>query len=59
MTIAIGEPSGSFHDDVRDLPAALAELGTAHVIDEERAVLPAIVGLGVQTPRLRDDEADW
>jgi hypothetical protein len=172
VTIAIGEPSGSFHDHVRELPAVLAELGTAHVraaalaaeldldhaglweqaddivaelsteayhlteevtgkptpsaavlaapivrlrelavaqsrllaaltgatqseqstgtlltaahrssrrvrmlggrlqralrsaqwtgaIDEERAVLPAIVGLGVQTPRLRDDEADW
>ncbi|HEX6578572.1 MAG TPA: hypothetical protein VF082_09390 [Jiangellaceae bacterium] len=31
MTIASGEPTGSFYDDVRGLPAALAELGTAHV----------------------------
>jgi hypothetical protein len=31
LTIATGEPSGSLYDDVRDLPAVLAELGTAHV----------------------------
>lgn len=31
MTIASGEPTGSFYADVRDLPAVLAELRTAHL----------------------------
>ena len=30
MTIASGEPTGSFYDDVRELPAVLAELHMAH-----------------------------